>query len=126
MCCLTVKHDSNIKPHRSKRIIVVIGNNEEIYWENNKNYAPVISYSSLHQLTRIDIDHKRRLHQSDCKNYYTMPPFQTTITPSSKPPLDIHSANWINYGSSIIPYMGYNLDPDTGLTISPVLSKTWA
>ena len=33
MCCLTLKIESFMEPHRDKGRIVVIGDNEDLYWK---------------------------------------------------------------------------------------------
>ena len=51
-----------MKPHKDKIIIVVLGNNDDQYWDKNENYDPVISYYYLRQLTGMVIGKWRRLH----------------------------------------------------------------
>ena len=62
ICYQTVKRKFNMKPHKDKIIIVVLGNNDDQYWDKNENYDPVISYYYLRQLTGMVIGKWRRLH----------------------------------------------------------------
>ena len=45
-----------------------------------------------------------------------IPPYQTTIPPSSNPPLGVHLSNIMYSISSKRPYMDYNSSPDTDFT----------
>ena len=47
MCCITLKKDAEMKPHRAKSRIVVLGNQEDRFFEKSKCFAPVLSSDSL-------------------------------------------------------------------------------
>ena len=49
MCFLTIKHNSDMKPHRAKSRIVVMGNHEDRYWDKNINmpqFSPTPLYTN--------------------------------------------------------------------------------
>ena len=66
MCCITVKKDSDMNPHRAKSRIVVLGNHEERWFSKSDRYAPVLASDSLRLLTSRAVEKRRILKQGDC------------------------------------------------------------
>ena len=87
MCCLTVKKDSNVIPHRDKIWIVVLCKHENRYCQNNEMFSPVISYVSLHQLNIMAIEHRFRLSQSYQKNALCNSSLPNNYTTIINPPI---------------------------------------
>ena len=99
MCFLIVKYNSDMRPLIAKRIMVFLEYHEYICRVKNKNYSPVLPYSSLRQLTIMAIGYKLCLLQDGCNNTFCNATLKYIKTNITNPPLYDHSANLINYGS---------------------------
>ena len=66
---------------------MVLGNNEDHYWEKNDKYSPFLSYYSVHQLTRVSIDNQHYLCQGDRKHAFWDTNLLEKETTIIKPPI---------------------------------------
>ena len=66
---MTVKY-KNGYPDRAKSRIVVLGNQQQVQYEPNEKYAPVLSQVQFRTILSIAIQHKRVLRQGDVKNAF--------------------------------------------------------
>ena len=94
MNILSVKKDEAGKPQRAKSRTVVLGNEEETYWEKNDLFAPVIAKQSSRMLVAHAVSMGRRVKQCEAKNAFvhsTLPDDEVCVVippkgcPYSKP-----------------------------------------
>ena len=115
MFCLTINHNYDMKPHRANKSVVVLSNHEEHYWGLNKSYAPVLSNSSLRQLTSMDTKNCHPICQGYCKIAlcnYTLLVNETVIIESPIGfnfilPNELWTLKKILYGLQRIPCHGF-------------------
>ena len=69
MCLMTIKY-KNGYPGRAKSRIVVLGNQQQVQYEANEKYAPVLSQVQFRTLLSVAVHHKRVLRQGDVKNAF--------------------------------------------------------
>ena len=73
MCIHCVKPDAAGNPDRAKSRTVVLGNEEDRYWEKTDLFAPVISKHSVRMLVALSVSKGRITKQCDAKNAFCHP-----------------------------------------------------
>ena len=126
MCCLVVKCDSDMRPHRAKSCIVVLDNYEDRSIKRTKKIPWLSHTPPSASLLAWPFNKNAASNKATSRTPSAETPCQIVKLLSSNLTSAAHSANLINYGYSIIHYMGYNTSSGTGSTISPVPSKTCA
>ena len=69
MCLMTIKYKNGYSD-RAKSCIIVLGNQQQVQYEPNENYAPVLSQVQFRTPLSIAVQHKRVLQQGDVKNAF--------------------------------------------------------
>ena len=69
MCIMTIKY-KNGYPDWAKSHIVVLGNQQQVQYETNEKYPPVLSQVQFCTLLFIAITHKQVFRQGDVKNAF--------------------------------------------------------
>ena len=86
MCIHTVKPDAQGKPERAKSRTVVLGNEEQRYWEKNDVFAPVIQKAMVRSLVACGLSLRRTTKQCDAKNAFCHPTLPDDEVCIVKPP----------------------------------------
>ena len=69
MCILTVKYKNGYPDHAKSRI-VVLGNQQQIQYQPNQKYAPVLTQTQFRILLSLALKDNRYLRQGDVKNAF--------------------------------------------------------
>jgi hypothetical protein len=86
MCIHTIKPDEKGNPLRAKSRTVVMGNEEDRYWQKNDLFAPVIMKHSIRALVSYAVSQGRRVKQCDAKNAFCQPDLPDDEICVVKPP----------------------------------------